>query len=103
MPTHTRLEESHSENATPEEKPSGTLAVEALAVEKKNLNAMPTLTEADMTKPEALAIAWTGIEALAKMKQARLYRSRKTGRVLIELLAVEFIESEGLKPLAIVV
>lgn len=86
---------SPSENGTKSVKPSATSVQEALAVAKQNLTVTPPLTANDMTKAEALAIAWTGIEALAKMKQANLYRSRQTGRVVVELLATE-ITKKGL-------
>lgn len=96
MPTQANLEGSHSESATKNAKPSGTLVKEALAVAKKNMTAMPTPTQSEMTKSEALAVAWTGLEALAVMNQARLYRSPKTGRVVIELLATDFDSANGL-------
>ena len=71
-------------------------AQEALAHAKQSMIAMPTLTEGEMSKMEALAVAWTGIEALAHMNQAFLYVSSKTKRVCIELLAVEYDPANGL-------
>jgi len=69
------------------------LAREALAAEKPNTNAM----QESMTKDEALAIAWTGLEVLAMMKQANLFRSPRTGRVVIELLDTEYTVANGLR------
>jgi hypothetical protein len=101
MPTQSNFAASRSESATKIGKRPGTLANEALAVEKPSLTVMPTHTTGEMTKAEALEVAWTGLEALARMNQARLYRSPRTGRVLIELLAVELTEANGLKALAV--
>jgi hypothetical protein len=61
---------------------------------------MPTHTDGEMTKAEALAVAWTGVEALAMMGQAKVYRSRTTGRVWVELLATDVTRKDGLIPLA---
>jgi hypothetical protein len=96
MPTQENLEGLPSEKETKVEKASATLESEALALEKKNTNAIPEPTQSDMTKTEALAIAWTGVEALAQMKMANLYHSPKTGRVVIELLAVNYDPAKGL-------
>ena len=83
MPTQENLEGSPSER-------------EAVAVEKKSTNATQEPTQDEMTKEEALAVLWTGVETLAKMKAANLYHSRKTGRVVIELLAVEYSPKLGI-------
>lgn len=96
MPTQEILEGSLSGKETRKEKTSATLAKEALAVAKQNMNATPAPTQSEMTKTEALAILWTGVEALAQMKQANLYLSHKTGHVVIELLAVEYSPTDGL-------
>ena len=96
MPTQENLGELPSENATKKGKQSGTLVKEALAVAEQNTPDMPTHTTNNMSKNQALAIAWTGIEALALMKQANLYRSPRTGRVVIELLDVEYTIANGL-------
>lgn len=85
-----------SESAAKTAKPSATSVKEALAAAKRNLSDTPQPT-AEMTKDEALAIAWTGLEALAQMKQANLFRSPKTGRVVIELLATEYTPTKGLR------
>jgi len=98
MPTQVNSEESLSESATKNVKKSVTSAREAPAVAKMSSPAMPTHT--GMGKDEALAVAWTGLEALARMGQAKLYRSPRTGRVYVELLAVTLTSADGLKPLA---
>lgn len=94
MPTQENLEGLPSVSAVKAGKPSDTLVKEALAHAKQSLRDTPTPTE--MTKDEALAIAWTGLEALAAMKQANLFRSRKNGRVVIELLATDYDPKKGL-------
>ena len=96
MPTQENLEAFHSGSATKNGKKSGMSAQEALAVEKQSLK--DTSKPSEMTK--ALAVAWTGIEALAVMKQANLFHSPKTGRVWIELVDVELTTANGLKALA---
>lgn len=101
MPTHKNSGALPLESATKTENQSDTLVREALAVEKRNLKDMPTLTDSEMTKAEALAVTWTGVEALAKMGQAKVYRSQKTGRVWVELLATDVNHKDGLKPLAV--
>jgi len=96
MPTQENSEALHSGNETRKEKPSATLAREALAAARQNMTATPEPTQSEMTKGEALAVAWTGLEALAVMKQANLYRSPKTGRVIIELLGTDYDSANGL-------
>ena len=96
MPTQEISEGSRSASEIKKEKPSATSGSEALAVEKKSSSVTPEPTQSEMTKAEALAILWTGAEALAKMKTANLYRSPRTGRVVIELLAVEYSPTKGL-------
>lgn len=96
MPVQENLGGLPSESAAKTAKPSDTSVKEALAAAKRNLTDTPQPTP-EMTKDEALAIAWTGLEALAQMKQANLFRSPKTGRVVIELLATEYVPSKGLR------
>ncbi len=97
MPTQETYAESPSESETKQENQSDTLGSEALAVEKPSLNAMPTHTEnEEMSKSEALAIAWTGLEALALSGEAQIYRSRKNGSVWIQLLATDYDKANGL-------
>ena len=96
MPTQENSEALHSGNETRKEKPSAMLAREALAAARQNMTATPEPTQSEMTKAEALAVAWTGLEALAVMKQANLYRSPKTGRVIIELLGTDYNSANGL-------
>lgn len=98
MPTQENSEAFHSGSATKNGKKSGMSAQEALAVEKQSSSG--TSKPSEMTKAEALAVAWTGIEALAVMKQANLFHSPKTGRVWIELIDVELTSANGLKALA---
>ena len=99
MPTQENSEAFHSGSATKTGKKSGMSAHEALAVEKQSSSG--TSKPSEMTKAEALAVAWTGIEALAVMKQANLFHSPKTGRVWIELIDVELTSANGLKALAV--
>ena len=96
MPTQENSEALPLENETKKEKKSATLAREALAVAKQNMTATQEPMRREMTKNEALAVAWTGLEALAMMKQANLYHSPKTGRVVIELLATDYDSANGL-------
>ena len=96
MPTQANSEGLHSESATKNARPSATLVKEALAVAKQNMTATQEPMRSEMTKNEALAVAWTGLEALAMMKQANLYHSPKTGRVVIELLATDYDSANGL-------
>ena len=98
MPTQDNSEAFHSGSATKNGKKSGMSAQEALAVGGQSLK--DTSKPSEMTKAEALAVAWTGIEALAVMKQANLFHSPKTGRVWIELVDVELTTANGLKALA---
>ena len=98
MPTQENSEAFHSGNATKTGKKSGMSAQEALAVEKQSSSG--TSKPSEMTKAEALAVAWTGVEALAVMKQANLFHSPKTGRVWVELVDVELTTANGLKALA---
>ena len=99
MPTQENSEAFHSGSATKNGKKSGMSAQEALAGGVQSLK--DTSTPSDMTKAEALEVAWTGIEALAVMKQANLFHSPKTGRVWIELINVELTTANGLKALAV--
>ena len=96
MPIQENSEGLPFEKETRKGSQSTTSASEALAIVKTNTTAISEPTQNEMTKGEALAIAWTGIEALALMGQANLYRSPKTGRVVIELLATEWQPSMGL-------
>ncbi len=98
MPIQENLEGLPSASAAKSVKPSDTSVKEALAAAKKNLIDTPQPTS-EMSKDEALAIAWTGIEALVMTKQANLFRSPKTGRVVIELLATEYVSTKGLRGL----
>lgn len=75
---------------------SVTSGLRALAVEKQSLTATPPPMPSEMTKAEALAILWTGAEELIKSKQAKLYRSRSTGRVVLELYQVDYDNANGL-------
>ena len=93
MPTQENSGELPLESATKKEGRSDTLAVKAQASAKQNLSD----TSGNMTKGEALAIAWTGIEALAHMKQARIYMSNKESNIVwVKFLATE-ITANGLE------
>lgn len=96
MPIQETFEGSPSENETKAESQSDTSESGPLATGKPNTSDTLQPTTSDMTKTEALAVAWTGIEALALMAQANLYHSRKTGRVVIELLSVRYDPQEGI-------
>lgn len=93
MPIQENLGVLPSESAGRIGRRSGMLAKEALATERPSTNG----TQESMTKDEALAVAWTGLEALAVMKQANLFRSPKTGRVVVELLDTEYTVANGLR------
>lgn len=93
MPTQENLGELPLDSATKSESQLGTLAVKAQANGGQNLSD----TSGNMTKGEALAVAWTGIEALAQMKQAKVYRSNKENNVVwVKFLATE-ITANGLE------
>lgn len=66
----------------------------------KEPTSSPDTKESSMTAAEALAIAWTGIEALGGMGRARLFHSPTTGRVWVEFKATEYTIANGLAPLA---
>lgn len=66
------------------------------AIEPTNL---PVTNEPSMTAAQALAIAWTGIEALGKMGKAKVYHSPTTGRVQIELSETVYEVANGLVPM----
>lgn len=96
MPTQKNLGVSPLENETPTAKALDTLAGEAKGRGKRNLSDMPTHTNGEMTKSEALAVAWTGIEALAQMKQAIIYRSKTGGKIYVMFLETN-LSSNGLE------
>jgi len=75
---------------------SVTSGLRALAVERQSSTATPPPMPSEMTKAEALAILWTGAEDLIKSKQARLYRSQSTGRVVLELFQTSYDPANGL-------
>jgi hypothetical protein len=66
---------------------------EAVMIEPTNSS---DTKELSMTQGEALAIAWTGIEALAKMGKAKLFRSPTTGRVWVEFSQTDYDTANGL-------
>ena len=93
MPTQENLGEFASGNETTQEKPSATLAVKAQAKGKPNL----TATANGMTKGEALAVAWTGIEALKQLGAAKVYRSKAAPNIMwIMLIDTEYTANGGL-------
>ena len=93
MPTQGNSGELLSGSETRKENQSDTLAVKAQASGEQSLSD----TSGNMTKGEALAIAWTGIEALAHMKQARIYMSNKEANIVwVKFLATE-ITANGLE------
>lgn len=99
MPTQETYAVLPSANGTKAGSRSGTLASEALAHAKQSLSDTPEPTGSEMSKSEALAVAWTGLEALAVTGNAKIYRSRKNGKVWIELLATDYDTANGLVPI----
>ena len=97
MPTQEILEGLPSGNGTKAENQSATSGSEALAVENPSMSDMPPPSENEMTKEEALAIAWTGLEALALMGEAVIYQSRESGQTWIQLLATRYDKANGLR------
>ena len=99
MPTQGTYAGLPSANETKAESRSDTLVKGALAHAKQSLSDMPEPTGNEMSKGEALAVAWTGLEALATTGNAIVYRSRKNGKVWIELLATDYDPANGLVPI----
>ena len=84
---------SASEKETTPEKPSATLAVKAQA---KGVTSL-TATANGMTKGEALAVTWTGVEALKQMGAAKIFRSSaEAGVIWIKLANTEYSVGSGL-------
>lgn len=52
----------------------------AKALKKSNSTDSSQSSE-EMSRPQALAISWTGLEALAKRKQLIIFNDKTTGRV----------------------
>ena len=52
----------------------------AKATEKSNMSGSNQSLDA-MTRPQALAVSWTGLEALAKARQLIIYNDKTTGVV----------------------
>ena len=100
MPTQENLEGLLSENEEKDERESGTLVNVAQERAKPNLTDTQGPTPDEMTKEEALAIIWTGLEVLARRSQAVLFQSQVNGCVIVNLLATELTKGEGLKALA---
>ena len=48
--------------------------------EKTNSSGLSQSSD-EMTRPQALAVSWTGLEALAKVQQLIIYNDKTTGRV----------------------
>ena len=48
-----------------------------------------------MTRAQALAVAWTGIEALVRARSAKLYRHRD-GSIYIRLTGARYDAASGL-------
>ncbi len=56
------------------------LEPKAKVPKKSNLTASSQSSE-EMSRPQALAISWTGLEVLAKRNQLIIYNDKTTGRV----------------------
>lgn len=97
MPTQENLGELPSGSGTKAENQSATSGSEALAVESPNMSDMPPPSDGEMTKDEALAVAWTGIEALALAGAAVIYQSLESGETWIRLLATCYDTANGLR------
>lgn len=89
-------------NETPAEKPSTTSAQEVKGFAAGNSKPLPKNstpkksgkpTQDTMTRAQALQVAWTGIEALAKAKQAVLFNSKT--RVLWIGIPETAVDGEG--------
>ncbi len=94
MPTQENSGELLSGSETKKGSQSDTLAVKAQASGEQSLSD----TSGNMTVGEALAVAWTGIEALAQMKQAKVYRSNKEKNVVWVKFLDTQITANGLEP-----
>lgn len=102
MPTQENYEGLPSGSGTKAESPSATLAPGAKGRARPSSKGTPrpSSVATDLTEDEALAILWTGVEALVKMGKAKIYHSPSQNRLLVEVLAVDFDSANGLKPLA---
>lgn len=97
MPIQENLEGSLSESEIKAENQSDMSESEALAVEKQNTSDTPPPSDGEMTKDEALAVAWTGLEVLALMGEAVIYQSQRSGQTWIQLLATGYDRASGLR------
>ncbi len=88
----TASEGSLSESETKGASPSVMLENVQVAHDSKNTSG----TSGYMSKAEALAILWTGLEALAQAGEAELHRSDERKLVLAILHGVDFDPTNGL-------
>jgi hypothetical protein len=93
MPTQENLGVSASGNATTHARKSVTLVPKAPASVKQNLSA----TVNGMTKGEALAVTWTGVESLKQMGSAKVFRSKAEPTVIwVKLIGADYTVGSGL-------
>lgn len=67
-----------------------------VAAKAPDLQSSDGTKESSLTEREALAIAWTGIEALGKMGLVRLFHSPKTGQVWVLFSRTKYEVANGL-------
>jgi hypothetical protein len=93
MPTLKNSGEFVSGNETTHARKSVTLARKVPASAKPNLSD----TANGMTKGEALAVTWTGVEALKQMGSAQVFRSTVEPTVIwVKLLGTNYTVGSGL-------
>lgn len=104
MPTLENSEGSLLESETKAASSADMSENEALAASAPNSNDTkePTRTpkEPEISAQEALAIAWTGIEALARAGKVVIYSSGRWRRVVVVFEGVGIDPETGLKALA---
>jgi hypothetical protein len=86
----------HFENETKDAEPFVMLENVALAQNEPNTNATSVPTTSELTKDEALAVAWTGIEALAHMGEASIFKSDSQGTVWVQFHKAGYDNANGL-------
>ena len=57
------------------------MSVQKAKVQEKNNSSGSAQNSDAMTRRQALAVSWTGLEALAKSRQLIIYNDKTTGRV----------------------
>lgn len=57
----------------------------------------PTLWQGEMTRAQALAVLWTGLQALAMNKQVVIFNDKKTGRVWFGIANASVVRAQDNK------